>query len=83
MRPKSRAISAAEANRRFSEVLRSVRAGDSIVVTSHGKPVAKIMPVDEVGKEAHKAQSALFTRLRKQRAVQVGKWTRDELYDSE
>lgn len=28
-----------------------------------------------------KARSALFARLRKERAVDVGRWTRDELYD--
>ena len=37
-----KAFSAADANRRFSELLRTVRKGQSVVVTSHGKPVAKI-----------------------------------------
>ena len=37
--------SAAEANRRFSQLLRAVREGDSYVVTAHGKPVAKIIPM--------------------------------------
>ena len=39
-----KAISAAEANRKFSQVLREVREGLSFIVTSHGKPVAKITP---------------------------------------
>ena len=33
-----------DANRRFSELLRTVQKGRSVVVTSHGKPVAKITP---------------------------------------
>jgi prevent-host-death family protein len=40
-------ISAAEANRRFSELLRTVKAGRSVAVTSHGKPVARMVPVVE------------------------------------
>ena len=42
-----KAVSAADANRRFSELLRTVKKGRSVVVTSHGKPVAKITPVVE------------------------------------
>ncbi|RYD22210.1 MAG: type II toxin-antitoxin system prevent-host-death family antitoxin, partial [Spirochaetia bacterium] len=40
------AVSAADANRRFSVLLRGVRDGNSYVVTSHGKPVARILPAD-------------------------------------
>jgi prevent-host-death family protein len=35
-------ISAADANRRFSRILRNVRDGQTFVVTAHGKPVARI-----------------------------------------
>lgn len=75
-----RTVSAADANRRFSELLRTVKKGGSIIVTSHGKPVAKIIPFVE--REAFEgARSALFARLRTEPAVKVGRWTRDELYD--
>jgi prevent-host-death family protein len=77
----NRAVSAADANRRFSELLRTVKKGQSIIVTNHGKPVAKISPVIEDDQVAEGARSALFTRLRKERAVNAGRWTRDELYD--
>ena len=77
-------VSAAEANRRFSEVLRSVREGDSYVVTAHGKPVAKIVPV---GKDenlvADAAWRTLLEHLDAQPAVEGGRWTRDELYEDE
>jgi prevent-host-death family protein len=75
------AVSAADANRRFSELLRTVKRGRSVVVTSHGKPVAKISPVGEDDRAAEGARSALFARLRKERVVNAGRWTRDELYD--
>lgn len=72
---------AADANRRFSELLRTVKKGRSVVVTSHGRPVAKISPVMEDGRAAEAARSALFARLRSERVVKAGPWTRDELYD--
>jgi len=74
-------FSAADANRRFSELLRIVKRGRSVVVTSHGKPVAKITPVIEDDRAAEGARSALFARLRRERVVKAGRWTRDELYD--
>jgi prevent-host-death family protein len=77
----NKTISAAEANRRFSELLRTVKTGRNVVVTSHGKAVAKIIPVAEDEGAAEKARIALFARLRKERAVKVGRWGRDELYD--
>lgn len=74
-------VSAADANRRFSELLRTVKAGRSVVVTSHGRPVAKIVPVVEDERATEGARSALFARLRTERVVKAGRWTRDELYD--
>jgi prevent-host-death family protein len=78
-----KAISAADANRRFSEVLRTIKKGRSVIVTSHGKPIARITPFAEDQRGFGKARSALFTRLRKERAVDAGRWTREELYDAE
>lgn len=74
-------VSAADANRRFSELLRSVKKGRSVIVTSHGKPVARITAPFEDERAAEGARADLFARLRKERAVHVGRWTRDELYD--
>jgi prevent-host-death family protein len=73
-------ISAAEANRKFSEVLRGVREGRSYVVTSHGRPVARIEPVNKEH-DSDRARDALLKRLRSQKAIDIGPWTRDELYD--
>jgi prevent-host-death family protein len=74
-------ISAADANRRFSELLRTVKKGQSVVVTSHGKPVAKISPIVEDNRAVDGARSVLLARLRRERVVNAGRWTRDELYD--
>jgi prevent-host-death family protein len=76
-----KAISAADANRNFSKLLRDVREGQSYVVTSHGRPVAKIMPVGaDVGLEKRNL-AALLARLRAEPIVDVGRWSRDELYE--
>ncbi len=76
-----KAVSAAHANRKFSELLRTVRDGHSFVVTSHGKPVARILPVDKNGGETPGARAALLKRLRSQRVTHIGRWSRDELYE--
>ena len=75
----SETVTAADANRQFSRILRKVREGKSFVVTSHGQPVARIEPVKQVDRD--KAREALLARLRSQPAQNLGSWTRDELYD--
>ncbi|MCC7275278.1 MAG: type II toxin-antitoxin system prevent-host-death family antitoxin [Alphaproteobacteria bacterium] len=74
-------ITAAEANRQFSRLLRGVREGRSYVVTAHGKPVARIGPVGRDDASADRAKAALLARLRAQPAANAGRWTREELYD--
>ena len=79
------AIKAAEANRAFSRLLRGVREGHTYLVTSHGQPVARLVPAnqqDEMTRRFRKAaKRALIERLAKQPARNAGPWTRDELYD--
>ncbi|MEJ0047857.1 MAG: type II toxin-antitoxin system prevent-host-death family antitoxin [Rhodospirillales bacterium] len=77
------AVSAADANRRFSLLLRGVREGRSYVVTSHGKPVARLIPAGKHDDIATGARSALLSRLEKQPVMNAGRWTRDELYEND
>lgn len=76
-----KAISAAEANRNFSQVLREVRDGQSYVVTSHGRAVARIAPVAQQKPGPGGARSLLLARLRSERTTKIGRWKRDELYE--
>lgn len=76
-------VSAADANRKFSLLLRRVREGRSYVVTSHGRPVARLVPAGGHEEAASSARSALLARLEKQRVVHAGRWTRNELYEDE
>ncbi len=76
-----KAISAAEANRHFSEILRAVRAGDSYVVTTHGRPVARIMPVLADVSSSIDARQRLLARLRTEPVMDAERWTREDLYE--
>jgi prevent-host-death family protein len=76
-----KAVSAADANRKFSKLLRAVQEGESFVVTSHGKPVARLVPIEKDMAAARRAKAALLKRLRSQPVRSIGPWTRDELYE--
>lgn len=77
-------VSAADANRHFSELLREVARGARITVTSRGKPVATISGADSVSaKRRDAAKRDLLARLLAT-PVAAGRkrgWTRDDLYD--
>jgi len=74
-------VSAADANRQFSKLLRAVREGKSYVVTSHGRAVARIVPAEKDTGVARAARAALLKRLRSEPVVTIGRWSRDELYE--
>lgn len=77
----AKAVSAADANRNFSQLLRQVREGRSYVITSHGKPVAKVVPLATRDRVAARARVALLERLSAEPVTDIGRWTRDELYE--
>lgn len=74
-----RAISSSEANQHFSEMLRDVQGGETFVVTSHGRPVAKIVPI--VADAQRRSVDALLGFLQDLPRRRAGSWTRDSLYD--
>jgi prevent-host-death family protein len=76
-----KAVTAADANRKFSQLLQEVRRGRAFLVTSHGKPVATLAPASSAGAAETGARKVLLARLRKQPVRRIGPWTRDELYE--
>ena len=77
-----KSISAAEANRHFSALLREVSRGAQITVTSRGKPVATISAADQVERRQRMAaKRALLSRLRAAPAVGARNWSREDLYE--
>lgn len=78
----SETITAAEANRAFSRLLRVVREeGRSFVVTAHGRPVARVVPVEAQDDDRLRARATLRARLAAQPVTDIGRWTRDQLYE--
>jgi len=83
-------VSAADANRSLSLLLREVKEeGRRFVITSHGRPVAMLGPIDPeaVDIEARAASrrahlEAIAKRLKANPRPDIGRqWTRDELYE--
>ena len=76
-------VPAREANQAFSRLLREAAAGEEIVITRWGEPVAKLVAVnsDILDKRRKRAAERLIRRLKK--GVNLGglRVSRDELYD--
>lgn len=74
-------ISAGDANRHFSSLLRDVATGEVVTVLSRGKPVATIAPARSGNGEREAAKLNLLARLRQQITSGSRNWTRNELYE--
>lgn len=78
-----RRVSAADANRQFSKILKEVKEGEAVTVTNRGEPVAVIAPFGSTRSSApDRAKALLLARLRTQESAGIT-WNRDELYDRE
>ncbi|UYN93610.1 MAG: type II toxin-antitoxin system prevent-host-death family antitoxin [Enhydrobacter sp.] len=76
-------VSAADASRKFRLLLRRIRKGKSYVVTSRGKPIARLVPASKQDGVAAGARTRLLSRLEKQPAPLTRRWRRDELYEDD
>lgn len=74
-----RPITASEANQRFSEMLREVANGDSFTVTSRGRPVARVIPVDQ--EDQRRKIERLLAYLETLPIRTTGPWKREDLYE--
>lgn len=74
-------VTAQDANRHFSALLRKVAQGQEVVVTSRGTPVARMLPVANGQALRPAARAALLAHLAAQAPAGARSWTRDELYD--
>lgn len=73
-------VTAGDANRQFSSVLREVAQGEIFTVLSRGRPVATILPARAEDVQRQGAKRSLLERLRQQKVLGARDWTRDELY---
>jgi len=74
-----RSISASDANQHFSEMLRDVQEGESYVVLSRGRPVARVVPVNR--DHQRRSVSSLLEFVKKLPHRHAGSWSRDDLYN--
>jgi prevent-host-death family protein len=77
-------VTASEANRQFSKLLRKVGNGETYTITNHGEPVATLAPSPaKVQKERELAKKRLMAWLKTLPTCDVGPWTREELYEDD
>lgn len=74
-----RAISASDANQRFSELLREVSEGESFTVMSRGRAVARVLPVDR--EQEQRSIARLLAFVSELPVRHSGNWSRDDLYE--
>ena len=74
-------VSAADANRQFSSLLREVATGEVVTILARGKPVATMAPARAEDGSRQGAKANLLQRLRKQQPTGDRDWTRGELYE--
>jgi len=76
-------ITASNANRGFSNLLREVSKGEEIMILSRGTPVAKIVSVKSTALQKKATKNLLLSRLKAQGVTGPLNWTRNELYHDE
>ena len=77
-------VTATEANRSFSKLLRAVERGEKVEITSHGRKIAVLSPAELEGPSREQRLAALEKlkkRWAEQTPITVGPWTREELYE--
>ena len=55
-------VQATEAKARFAELLRTVERGETVVITRHGRAVARVIPAQEAEREDYSEAVARFCR---------------------
>lgn len=79
-------VSLREANQGFARLIREVETGQEVVITRHGAPVARLLPVRSTKRALTPEQEAAWERIQQQmreHPIDLGgrKFSRDELYD--
>ena len=60
-----REVQSSEAKARFSQILDEVERGETVVITRHGKPVARIAPEENARREGVRKAIAELEEFRK------------------
>ena len=79
-----RSVTAREANQHFAKVLSAVEAGEHVVISKRGKPVAVILPYDRRRDAEREAAIAEFLALLGQPLIPAEgfrTYSRDEMHE--
>ena len=77
-----RAVSAREANQSFSRILQEAEAGESVVITRRGKPVAVLAPYSQkLSRGRERAIERIVALMRKGIPLGGRRFTRDEMHE--
>jgi prevent-host-death family protein len=77
-----RTVTVTQAHQNLSRLLRDVSSGQEVVVTSRGKPVARLVQIDAPeGAERSRRFDQALEQLDRLPPVTIGAWSRDELYN--
>ena len=71
-------VTASEANQRFSSLLKKVKQGDKVVITSRGEEVAELVPRRKVTTQKDMDELVDFLDTLPRRTYD---WTREDAYD--
>jgi prevent-host-death family protein len=76
-------VSAREANQKFSKLLAEVARGQEVVITRHGKPVARLTPVQDTAaaKNREAAIKRMIAHMKKGLPLGGRRFTRDEMHE--
>ena len=79
MDPSSNTVTAFDAKNRLGRLLDRVEAGEEWVITRHGRPIAKVIPVRERAEDDAKAALRVFQEVRLSLSRSRTKISRDEI----
>lgn len=78
-----KSVSAREANQAFSKLLARVAAGEEVIITRRGRPVAKLGPIRAEAAESGREAAIKRMMKRLKRGVDLGgiRAARDEMHE--
>lgn len=66
MTNRNRQVTALEAKTRLGRLLDRVQSGEELVITRHGEPIARLVPIGERVVSDHKRALAIFAQVREE-----------------
>jgi antitoxin (DNA-binding transcriptional repressor) of toxin-antitoxin stability system len=83
----NRRVSTTEVEKNLTAILHDVEEGTTFVILSDGEEVAQLSPIEkppaEIEAKRKQAHKELLEHLAQVKVIDIGPWTRAELYEDE